>query len=239
MTPNITGYYDQPEVVERYASLRAKGLFEREKQAIDRFFEADDRVLDLGCGGGRTTTALLDRGFDVVAADVSKPMVRVTAEATGATTVAADAAALPFAADSFDNVLFSYNGLDELPSESARLAALNEIHRVLRPGGKLVFSTHNWVRQVLPYPPTWEQLSAVVAFLSKNLRHGTLGSRFLLDVNGHAETPSYYSDPLAQWRQLRATGFDVLAVLGKSGWPSRYAGAALFYVVAARPEAGR
>ena len=50
---------------------------------------------------------------------------------------------LDFAADnSYDFVLFSYNGIDhlELPE---RERALSEMKRVLRPGGIMAFSSHN------------------------------------------------------------------------------------------------
>lgn len=226
-------YYDRADVVERYAALRERGLFDREERAVARYLGVDDRVLDLGCGAGRTTAALADRGFDVVAADVSVPMVRAADAATDVDCTAADAARLPFATDAFDATLFSYNGLDELAPERERLAALREIHRVLQPGGRFVFSTRNWVRRVLPVPVSREQVGDVLAFLVRNLDAGNLGSRYLWDVKTDSQGTLYFADPLVQVRQLHATGFDVLAFLGNSGWPTKYLGNSLFVVAEA------
>ncbi|NEO87890.1 MAG: class I SAM-dependent methyltransferase, partial [Spirulina sp. SIO3F2] len=47
-----------------------------------------------------------------------------------------------FADDSFDLILFSFNGLDYIGHDE-RLLALQEIHRVGKPGGYFVFSSHN------------------------------------------------------------------------------------------------
>jgi SAM-dependent methyltransferase len=55
----------------------------------------------------------------------------------------ADACALPFGDRSFDAVIFAFNGLDMIAPEPARLTALSECERVLRPGGYLIFSSHN------------------------------------------------------------------------------------------------
>jgi SAM-dependent methyltransferase len=55
----------------------------------------------------------------------------------------ADARSMPmFATGTFDFALFSYNGLDYIPHEERHLA-IAEIRRVLRPGGRFAFSTHN------------------------------------------------------------------------------------------------
>jgi ubiquinone/menaquinone biosynthesis C-methylase UbiE len=57
--------------------------------------------------------------------------------------VVGDACRLDFAADgSYDLVLFSYNGIDHLDLAD-RERALFEMKRVLRPGGTMVFSSHN------------------------------------------------------------------------------------------------
>jgi len=53
-----------------------------------------------------------------------------------------------FADESFDFVLFSYNGLDCV-GHADRLQVLAEVHRVVRPGGVFMFSSHNmdWVHR--------------------------------------------------------------------------------------------
>ena len=74
--------------------------------------------------------------------------------------IVGDASELGFAADnSYDFVLFSYNGIDhlELPD---RQRAFAEMKRVLRPGGIMAFSSHNANflpidHRSLPLPATW------------------------------------------------------------------------------------
>jgi SAM-dependent methyltransferase len=98
--------------------------------------------LDLGCGTGVAIPALLERGWRVVGADLSRDQLRVArgrAGPSGARLVAADAAALPFADGSFDAVvsLFTHTDLDDPEGAFAEGA------RVLRRGGRLVYvGTH-------------------------------------------------------------------------------------------------
>ena len=96
-------------------------------------------ALDLSCGTGHYALALAGRGRRVVGVDVSAPMLRV-ARAKGAQAkldirwVRADASALPFRPDAFDLATVIL-GL-EFVAEPGR--ALQEAHRVLKPGGHLV-----------------------------------------------------------------------------------------------------
>jgi ubiquinone/menaquinone biosynthesis C-methylase UbiE len=104
---------------------------------------ADLRVLEAGCGPGALTQWLVDNGATVVALDVSPEMVRLASERVGnrARFLTADLAApLTFAADaSFDLVVASLV-LHYLADWTTPLA---EFHRVLTPGGAVVFSTHH------------------------------------------------------------------------------------------------
>lgn len=222
-------FYDQPEVVARYREDRKNGLTVREERAVSTFFDRDRRLLDLGCGAGRTTHVLHERGFDVVGVDVSRPMVGVaTVTDPEVTYLSGDAATLPFADASFGNVLFSYNGIDELRPEATRTAALREIRRVLEPGGRLAFCTHNLLRRLLPFPPNRAGLGKQARFWLRQLRAGQLGSTYKLIRD---DSPVHFSDPISLVRLLRALKFDMLTLIGRTGLASRLLGPSLFVVV--------
>ena len=78
--PNVA-HYELQNIVDEYRNLREEGLFEPERRAIERYFTPGSRVLDLGCGAGRTTHALDEHGFDVVGVDASSGMVAAASEA--------------------------------------------------------------------------------------------------------------------------------------------------------------
>ncbi len=59
-----------------------------------------------------------------------------------------NAKSLSFADQSFDGVLFSFNGIDHVPGYADKVEVLCEIARVLRPGGSFIFSVH---RMWCPY----------------------------------------------------------------------------------------
>jgi len=232
---NVT-HYERPDVVEDYAAFRGVGLLPREARALERYFPSTGRLLDLGCGAGRTTAALAARGFDVVGLDVARPMVREVHDAVpAASAVAGDAALLPFADDVFDGALFSYKGLDELRPSTARAAALREIGRVLRPGAPLAFSAHNVLRHLVPYPPTQAAFADRRQFWLANVREGRLGTPEKRDVlSTEDEEPVHFGDPLSEYRRLRACGFDVRAFLPRDGPLSAFFGPTYFVVAVAR-----
>jgi demethylmenaquinone methyltransferase/2-methoxy-6-polyprenyl-1,4-benzoquinol methylase len=102
-------------------------------------------VLDLAAGTGTSTAAFAERGASVVACDFSLGMLRVGRKRRPEMPfVAGDALRLPFADDSFDAVSISF-GLRNVNDVDRALA---ELHRVTKPGGRLVvceFSHPTWV----------------------------------------------------------------------------------------------
>ena len=104
-------------------------------------------LLDIGCGGGRTTAHLLPLvgryvGFDYAAAMVEACRARFAGHKPAAELLHADARDLSrFSDGAFDIALFSFNGLDTLAHDDRSLA-LSEIRRVLALGGFFAYSTH-------------------------------------------------------------------------------------------------
>jgi len=89
-------------------------------------------ILDLCCGHGNTSDALIETGAAVTGLDFSPAMLALARRRVpGAKFVEGDAASLPFQADSFDAVVCNV-GFGHLPDPHS---VLREISRVLRPGG--------------------------------------------------------------------------------------------------------
>jgi SAM-dependent methyltransferase len=101
---------------------------------------APSRVIDIGCGEGRTTRVLQARGHHVVGVDSSPTLLGYARQADSAGTyLLADAAALPFAAASFDMAV-AYNSLMDVADMPG---TVHEAARVLVGGGCLCISvTH-------------------------------------------------------------------------------------------------
>jgi ubiquinone/menaquinone biosynthesis C-methylase UbiE len=99
------------------------------------------KVLDMGCGAGHASFAVAPHVREVVAYDIALPMLETVATAArqrGLMTIRTQhgaAESLPFAHASFDWVIsrLSAHHWRNVP------AALAEVHRVLKPAGKLKF----------------------------------------------------------------------------------------------------
>jgi SAM-dependent methyltransferase len=140
----VKGGYSRPWVVSKYSKV---GLWPSEQVLCEEFWEPKGRILDLGCGAGRTTVPLAQDGYRVVGIDLAKPMVdqaRRSAELLDRKCMlgVGDATALPFSDNSFVGILFSYNGIELVPKQTGKRRVLEEALRILQPGGHLIFTTH-------------------------------------------------------------------------------------------------
>jgi demethylmenaquinone methyltransferase/2-methoxy-6-polyprenyl-1,4-benzoquinol methylase len=128
-------------VAERYDLLNdvlSLGQCRRWRSVVARLVGArsGDLVLDLAAGTGTSSLAFTEAGASCIACDFSLGMLRVGAAKPAALVsfVAGDALRLPFADEAFDAVTISF-GLRNVADPDAALA---EMLRVTRPGGKLV-----------------------------------------------------------------------------------------------------
>ncbi|MGB7770743.1 MAG: methyltransferase domain-containing protein [Pseudolabrys sp.] len=95
------------------------------------------RVLDVCCGPGMLAAGVLERGAEAIGLDFSLEAVELASKLVPTGRFErGDAQALPYAAESFDAVLCGY-GVMHLPEPAA---ALREMLRVLRPGGRTALS---------------------------------------------------------------------------------------------------
>ena len=148
-----------------------------------------ERVLDVGCGPGFYVAELLEQvGSDgsVVGIDSSQPMLAVAAHRSeGHDNVAfheADATSLPVEEASFDAAL----SVQVLEYVSQVPAALAEIYRALRPGGR-----------VLVWDVDWATVSLHTTDLART-------ERILRSWDGHLAHPSL---PQTLTAQLQCAGF--------------------------------
>jgi SAM-dependent methyltransferase len=188
---------------------------------------AGKRLLEVGCGAGMCSRWLVGQGALPVAFDLSAGMLRHARDGARRTgievpLVQADALHLPFADESFD-AAFTAFGAVAFVHDSARL--MNEVARVVRPGGRWVFATTHPIRWSFPDDPGPDGLTATMPYWDRTPyveyddldrptyveHHRTLGDRVreivaagfrLVDLI-EPEWPAGLSDEWGQWSPLR------------------------------------
>jgi ubiquinone/menaquinone biosynthesis C-methylase UbiE len=178
------------------------------RDLVSRLPGGTGRVLEIAAGTGRVTRHLLEAlsgDGELVATDLNEAMLgearrRLPADARLRWQVA-DAQVLPFADASFDVVACQF-GLMFVPDKPR---ALQEIRRVLRPGGTLLLSV-------------WDELARNPA---TELLHGLACAEMPADPPSFMLTPFSMPDPAALHALATGAGFthvtvDTVAQLGEA-----------------------
>lgn len=136
--------------IKSYADFTKEvGLWDSEKHLFQKYLQTEDKILDLGCGTGRTTFPLYQLGYiHIIGVDLTPEMIEKAQELnpyfeTNIDFEVGDALKLRFADMAFDRVIFSFNGLMSIPNQANRTKALSEINRVLKNKGIFIFTTHD------------------------------------------------------------------------------------------------
>jgi demethylmenaquinone methyltransferase/2-methoxy-6-polyprenyl-1,4-benzoquinol methylase len=143
--------------------------------------KSSDRVLDICCGTGSTTAIIapeVDQGH-VTGVDLSPDMLAVARKKVVASWVSfqlASVDSLPFSDNSFNHVICSY-GLHEIPKD-IRAAALKEVLRVLKPGGKFLTLDYHLPR----YFPARQAIGAFVRVFEHDIAYKMMRGELAAEV---------------------------------------------------------
>ncbi len=126
-----------------------------------------------------------------------------------------DAAMLAFSDKSFDAALFSFNGIDCIFPSPLRRQALSEMRRVVRPGGLVYFSGHNWLGALGRSGGNGfaVELRRKVNFVFAQ-RPQRFAAGYGVYSDAFGEQILYHRAPISQLRLVSSLGLKVRAVYG-------------------------
>ena len=210
---DITAYYDRGEEAGR---LSGWGRLEmvRTQVVLDGHLPPPPAVvLDVGGGPGAYAVWLAGLGYDVSLLDPVELHVR-QARAAGVRAEMGDARALPFEDESADAVLL-LGPLYHLPDDDDRRRALEEAHRVLKPGGVVAAAA------ISRFAST---IDGLVKGHLEHLAFEPVIERVLEDGR-HANptrhprwfTTAYFHLPDDLAREVRAAGFELASLVAVEG----------------------
>jgi len=146
-TQLIINKYNQKEEVIQYTRDAREGLFVWESRVLSHYIKEHERVLVLGSGAGREVWGIEKMGVRVYGIEISDEQLRSALKLKGETKsdgyfVRGDAMFLPFKNKIFDSVVMFRQFLQHFPGRNNRVILLNEVLRVLVPGGIIFLSVN-------------------------------------------------------------------------------------------------
>lgn len=179
-------------------------------------------VLDLACGNGRHAVELARRGFSVVAADLSRELLRSAVKSQSAdgpnpSFLCADMRLLPFQ-NCFEAVLQLFTAFGYFQTDEQNAEVLREVHKSLRPGGWyfLDFLNAKMTRETL-VPVSETKLSNGYLRQERFIRGDRVEKRITIQRENNmqvfTESVRLFSrDELAAL--LEANGFGIVTIFG-------------------------
>ncbi len=139
---------------------------------VNRYLHPGDRILDLGCGTGLSTHLLNQAGYNACGVDLSPLFLRVEKERNPELDlIAGNAVQLPFPDATFDAVA-AFEFVEHIPDVPA---LLDEILRVLKNRGYILFHSPNLIS---PYLPAFDLLRMIMGGQGRPVFAEDLGQAF-------------------------------------------------------------
>ena len=128
-------------IAEDFSNTRSY-LTEEMKQ-LGKYAKNGDMILDLGCGNGRLIELFYDKKVGYTGLDSSEKLIDIAKKRHPQEKfIIAPTLNLPFPDNYFDKV-YCLAVFFHIPSEEFRIQFLNEIKRILKPGGLLILTVWN------------------------------------------------------------------------------------------------
>ena len=169
---NRIAYGDTDE--ERFWQEGERDL-DRLLQLLELRVEAEDDVVEIGCGVGRLTRVLATRAAGVRALDVSREMLTLAQRHNpgleNVEWIEGDGVSLAGIADASADACVSHVVFQHIPDPAITLGYVREIGRVLRPGGWAGFQISNDASVHSRSPGLRERLAAALGRSPRGMAH--------------------------------------------------------------------
>lgn len=138
----FTNSYEDVTRADAYAKLEFPGTYYlayRDLPEILSEHVRGTRALDFGCGTGRSTRYLRERGFAATGVDIAAQMVQNARaiDPLGDYRLVGEGDLRRFNDDTFDLVLSAFT-FDNIPTMGTKVETFAEIKRVLKPDGRII-----------------------------------------------------------------------------------------------------
>ena len=187
--------WENENVVLHYLS---SSKFKNEDKTIFNFIKNNIKninMIDIGVGGGRTTSFFLDIVDKYIGIDYSRNMIKkCKTRFKDVNFLQMDARNIKFNDNSFNFVLFSHNAIDYFNQDN-RIKILSEMYRICENNGYVCFSSHN------------------LYSYNKNLNNYNIVSESIL----HNTLLSYYVFIQENLKLLNNIGFHDIKLIDRNG----------------------
>jgi ubiquinone/menaquinone biosynthesis C-methylase UbiE len=196
------------ELVARYEHWgefvsRGKGKGAKQRRDITMSLVEGNLLLEIGCAEGFMTSELAGKVPHVIASDISLSYLRrAKARASCARFARLDIHNIPFDDDTFDCIVCA----EVLEHTLSPFKALNEMHRVLRPGGSLVISVPNGMTLPRVFIHVFRRKKSMLSYTNAHLNFYDTGSLLqILEIAGF--TPKLITTHHVPFPGLRSLGY--------------------------------
>ena len=158
---NMAPYYDDFIKETRLPSCS----LEAEKVFLESVLGDAERIIDLGCGTGRSMKLLADGKRELTGVDLSPGMIAL-AKTQGLNALQASAFRLPFPDGAFDAAYSLHMGFGYCRTHGQMTNLANEIYRVLRTGGRVLLDSPHALKKGRRFTPSSCSSPPFVVFVS-------------------------------------------------------------------------